>query len=110
MDEDGVPPVTEQAHIGSLKIYFAIFVTLLVLTYLTVQAAFLDLGRMNTIIAMAIAALKATLVILYFMHVKYSSRLTRLVVVAALLWLAILLVVTMSDYLTRGWLQPPTHG
>ncbi|MBI4470548.1 MAG: cytochrome C oxidase subunit IV family protein [Acidobacteria bacterium] len=110
MDELKANPVTEHAHVVSLKIYFAIFGALMLLTYLTVQLAFLDLGRMNTTIALAIAVLKATLVILYFMHVRYSTRLTKLVVVAALLWLAILLALTMADYLTRGWLNPPATG
>ena len=72
-------------------------------TYLTVQAAFLDLGAFNTPIALAIAITKATVVVLYFMHVKYSPRLTRVVVIGSLFWLAILLVMTFSDYATRAW-------
>ena len=72
-------------------------------TYLTVQAAFLDLGAFNTPIALAIAVTKATLVVLYFMHVKYSPRLTRLVVIGSVFWLAILLVMTFGDYVTRVW-------
>ncbi len=63
----------------------------------------IDLGRLNTIVAMAIAVTKAVLVVLFFMHVRYSTRLTKLVVVSAFMWLALLLGVTMIDYLTRGW-------
>jgi cytochrome c oxidase subunit 4 len=72
-------------------------------TALTVWVAFQDLGPLNTPVALAIAITKATLVILYFMHVKYSPRLTKLVVVASVFWLAILLVMTMGDYATRSW-------
>jgi cytochrome c oxidase subunit 4 len=68
-----------------------------------VQIAFLDLGAMNTVAALAIATFKAVLVILFFMHVKYSTRLTWAVVLGGIFWLGILLTLTMSDYLTRGW-------
>jgi cytochrome c oxidase subunit 4 len=89
-------------HIVSRKIYFAIFAALMVLTVVTVLAARQDFGRFNDIIAMGIAVLKATLVILFFMHVRYSSRLTKVVVVAGFFWLAIFVVLTLSDYLTRA--------
>ena len=79
----------------------------MVLTGITVKAAYVNLGSFNIIVALGIAALKAILVILYFMHVRYSPKLTRLVVAAAFLWLLILLVITMSDYLSRGWLLVP---
>ena len=72
-------------------------------TYLTVQIAFFDLGALNTIAAIGIAILKATLVILYFMHVKYSPKLTAAVVVGSVFWFGILIALTMSDYLTRAW-------
>ena len=75
----------------------------MVCTYLTVQMAFLDLGPLNTIVALAIAVFKATLVVLFFMHVKYSTRLTWAVVAGSVFWLGILLVLTLSDYLTRAW-------
>lgn len=85
-------------HIVSPKVYIAIFLALMAGTVLTVAAAGQDFGELNNLIALAIAITKATLVILFFMHVKYSSRLTWLVLGAALVWLVILLGVTMSDY------------
>ena len=91
-------------HVVPRKIYYAIFATLIVLTWVTVQAAFVDLGALNSVIALTIAVVKATLVVLFFMHVRYSSRLTRVVVISGLFWLGILMVLTMGDYLSRGWL------
>ena len=96
--------MTEHDHILPTRVYYLIFATLMLCTYLTVQAAFLDLGPFNTIVAMAIAVLKATLVILFFMHVKYSSRLTWAVIIGAIFFLGILFALTMNDYLTRGWI------
>ena len=90
-------------HIVPIRIYFVIFGLLMLGTYLTVQAAFLDLGVFNTPIALAIAIIKATVVVLYFMHVKYSPRLTKLVIIGSVLWLGILLVMTLGDYVTRSW-------
>jgi cytochrome c oxidase subunit IV len=90
-------------HIVPIRTYFIIFGLLMLGTYLTVQAAFLDLGMFNTPIALAIAITKATVVVLYFMHVKYSPRLTKLVVLGSVFWLAILLVMTLGDYATRVW-------
>lgn len=93
-------------HIVSVKVYITIFLALLVGTVLTVVAAFLDFPwRFNTIIALTIATVKATLVVLYFMHVRYSSRLIWVIVAAALFWMAILFAFTFSDYLTRDWLS-----
>ena len=91
-------------HIVSKKVYYAIFGALLVLTGVTVGAAYVDLQNrvLNLAVALSIAVFKATLVVLYFMHVRYSSRLTQIVVVAGFFWLAIMVVLTMSDYLTRG--------
>jgi cytochrome c oxidase subunit IV len=94
---------TDQHHIVPKKIYYTIFALLMVCTYLTVQIAFLDLGPLNTIGALGIATFKATIVVLFFMHVKYSTRLTWAVVLGSLFWLGILLALTMGDYLTRGW-------
>ncbi len=101
-------------HIVSRKIYFTIFGALMVFTLLTVLAARVDLGRQwNTVVALTIAVIKATLVVLYFMHVRYSSRLTWVIVAAGLFWLGILFVLTMSDYSTRRWderyLDRPTY-
>jgi cytochrome c oxidase subunit 4 len=92
-------------HIVERKTYWLIFGALLVLTLLTIGIANLDLGPLNTFVAIGIAVSKATLVALYFMHVRYSSRLLQLVVVGGLFWLGILFALTMSDYLTRGWVS-----
>jgi cytochrome c oxidase subunit 4 len=90
-------------HIVPIRVYLAIFTALLVLTALTVWVAFIDLGRMNTVVALSIATFKATLVVLYFMHVRYSSNLTKLIVGASIFWFFILIALTLSDYWTRGW-------
>jgi cytochrome c oxidase subunit 4 len=90
-------------HIVPTRIYYLIFGALMVGTYVTVQAAFIDLGALNAVVALAIACAKATLVVLFFMHVKYSTRLTWAVVVGSVFWLGILLALTFSDYLTRAW-------
>ena len=92
-------------HIVPLRIYVTIFLALLVGTALTVWAGFRDFpGQLNVIIALTIAVIKATLVVLYFMHVRYSSRLIWVVFTSALFWLGILFALTLSDYWTRGWL------
>ena len=88
-------------HIVSPKIYAVIFLVLMVGTFLTVFAAGRDFGRMNVVIALGIATIKATLVILFFMHGKYSSRRTKLVIVSGFFWLAIMLGLTIADYSTR---------
>jgi cytochrome c oxidase subunit 4 len=91
-------------HIVSLKIYVVIFLALMVGTALTVWAGLQDFpGQLNVIIALTIAVTKATLVVLYFMHVRYSSRLVWIVFASALFWLAILFALTFSDYWTRDW-------
>jgi len=82
--------------------YVFVLIALLVLTVTTYLAAKVDLGKLNLVVAFAIAAVKSSLVVLYFMHARYSSRLTRVVIGAGLGWLAILLTLTISDYLTRG--------
>jgi cytochrome c oxidase subunit IV len=89
--------------IVSRATYVTIYVILMALTGLTTFVAFFDLGLANPIVALSIAVLKATLVVLFFMHLRYSSRLTWVVWGAALFWLGILLVLTISDYATRGW-------
>ena len=96
-------------HIVSKTVYFLIFGALMVLTVITVAAANFDLGNeaINTSIALAIAVLKAVLVILYFMHVRYSPRLTWVVIAGGFLWLFIMIALTMSDYLTRDWSELP---
>ena len=93
-------------HIVPVRIYLTIFVALLFGTGLTVAAAFVDFPwQFNTIVALTIAVAKATLVVLYFMHVRYSSRLVWLIVAAALFWMGIMFSLTFSDYFTRGWLS-----
>jgi len=94
-------------HILPKRVYYTIFGILMLGTYLTVQIAFFALGRLNTVVALTIAVIKATLVVLFFMHVKYSTRLTWAVVLGSIFWLGIMFVLTMSDYLTRVWL---TYG
>ncbi|MDQ5873521.1 MAG: cytochrome C oxidase subunit IV family protein [Acidobacteriota bacterium] len=91
-------------HVVPRKVYFAVFAALLVLTAITTAVAFVDLGPWNTVVALGIAFLKATLVALFFMHVKYSPRLTQVIVAGGLFWLAILIVLTLSDFMSRGWL------
>jgi cytochrome c oxidase subunit IV len=88
-------------HIVSPGTYLVIILTLMALTGITVMAAFRDLGKFNIVVALAIATIKATLVVLFFMHAKYSPRRTQLVIIAGIFWLAILLFMTMSDYVSR---------
>ncbi|HEX8775877.1 MAG TPA: cytochrome C oxidase subunit IV family protein [Pyrinomonadaceae bacterium] len=93
-------------HIVSKKVYFVIFGALMVGTGLTVLAAFKDMDTMfhgaNTVVALTIAVIKATLVVLYFMHVRYSSRLIWVIVVSGIFWMAIMFALTFSDYSTRA--------
>jgi len=91
-------------HIVPTRTYYLIFGILALCTYLTWQVAVFDLGPLNTIVALIIAVFKATLVVLFFMHVRYSTRLTWAVIVGSVFWLGILLALTLSDYLTRPWL------
>ena len=92
-------------HIVPRTTYLTIFVILIVLTAVTVFVAYLDLGRLNVVAALTIAVVKALLVALYFMHVRYSARLIQVVVFGGVFWLLIMFALTMSDYLTRGWLS-----
>ena len=94
-------------HIVPRKIYFAVFAALLVLTATTTAVSFVDLGPWSSVVALAIAFLKATLVVLFFMHVKYSPRLTQVMIAGGLFWLAIMIALTLSDFMTRGWLSFP---
>lgn len=93
-------------HIVPIRIYVMIFLVLMVGTALTVAAAFVDFPwRLNTIVALTIATVKATFVVLYFMHVRYSTRLVWVIVASALFWMAIMFAFTLSDYFTRDWLS-----
>lgn len=87
--------------------YYAIFTALMALTAATVGLAFVDLGTLNVTVAMGVAVVKAALVVMFFMHVKYSSNLIKLVLLSAIVWLGMLLIITLSDYLTRGWMVVP---
>jgi cytochrome c oxidase subunit IV len=98
--------VAGQSHSTSPVPYFYVFGALMVFTFLTWWVATMDLGWANNAVAMAIAVTKAVLVVLIFMHVRHSTRLTALTALAGVFWLAILIVITMSDYLTRETLFP----
>ena len=88
-------------HIVPPTTYAVIIVTLLCMTAATIAAAYVNLGKFNIVVALGIATLKATLVVLFFMHAKYSPKRTQLVIIAGVFWLGILLVMTLSDYETR---------
>ena len=95
-------------HIVPVRVYILVFLALMVFTAITVFVAYFDLakywGPLNALLALSIAVIKATLVVLYFMHVRYSSRLTQVIVAAGVFWFVILIAFTMADYLTRsGW-------
>ncbi len=94
-------------HIVPRRVYVAVWVALIILTWVTTYVSTLDLGAFNGPVALIIACLKMTLVILFFMHVKYSTRLTWLIVLAAFFWLGILLTLSMNDYLARHFLNYP---
>jgi len=100
------------AHIVSPRTYLAVFAALLALTFVTTEASRYDLGQpdlfgfripLNVLVAFGIATLKASLVVLFFMHVKYGERLVQLVIAAAFVWLFILILITISDYGSRPW-------
>lgn len=90
-------------HVVPVSIYVLVFILLMMGTALTTGVAYVDLGRWNTVVALAIATTKMILVILFFMHVKYSKGLTRIVIVGAFFWLGIMITLTCSDELTRHW-------
>ena len=90
---------------ATLRLYGAVFATLLVLTGVTLWAAYLPLGGLHTPIALLIASLKGLLVVLYFMHVRWSSRLTWVFAAVGFVFLAILVAFTLADYDSRGWLS-----
>jgi len=92
-----------QHHVVSPVVYIVIGASLLVLTGVTVGAAFLELGIFNPIVALLIACVKAVLVVLFFMHVKYSTKLTKLTVFAGLFTFCALISMTLADYMSRAW-------
>jgi cytochrome c oxidase subunit IV len=102
-EHEYAPPHAPHIHVTPMWIYIAVFLALAAGTLLTWWVSTIDLGSMNTPIALLIATIKAVLVILFFMHVIHSTRLTWVVVIASFLWLGVLFVLTFADYLTRVW-------
>jgi cytochrome c oxidase subunit 4 len=94
-------------HIVPKKIYFAVFAALIALTWLTAFVSTVDLGRLNLVVALSIALFKASLVILFFMHMFYANRLTRMVLFSGIYWLILVLLIVMIDIWTRGWMGVP---
>jgi cytochrome c oxidase subunit IV len=92
-------------HVAPKSMYYAVFGALMVGTILTVVVAFFDLGFLNNVVMLGIASAKALLVVLYFMHVRWSTRLTWAVVASGFFFLMILFTLTMADYLSRGWMH-----
>ena len=95
---------TKGHHVAPVSLYLMVFGALMVGTILTVVVARFDLGAMNNIVMLSIACAKALLVILFFMHVRWGTRLTWVVVASGFFWLLIMFTFTMTDYLSRGWL------
>ncbi len=94
-------------HIAPVSTNIYVFLALMVLLFATVGAAYLPLGGLHFLSAMTIATVKAVLILMYFMHVKFSHRLTATICAASFLWLGIMIALTLSDYLSRGWLDIP---
>jgi cytochrome c oxidase subunit 4 len=105
LDEDDFDRKDPEAihHIVTPKTYLAVWITLLAATALTTGAAFIDLKEFNPVLALAIACFKAVLVILFFMHVYFSSRLMKLTVAAGFFTFIVLITMTLSDYMSRSW-------
>jgi cytochrome c oxidase subunit 4 len=102
-ESHGTPGTSDHGHhVAPISLYIVIFLALMIGTFLTVFVAKFDLGPMNNIVMLTVACAKALLVILYFMHVRWSSRLTWVVAASGFFWLLILFTLTMADYLTRG--------
>jgi cytochrome c oxidase subunit IV len=95
--------MSQSQHIVPLKLYVGVFLALLALTALTTGVAYIDLGPYNTVAALVIAVVKMSLVVLFFMHLWYSNNLTRLVIVSSVFWLALLVMFSLADVLTRHW-------
>jgi cytochrome c oxidase subunit IV len=92
-------------HVAPKSLYYLIFGALMIGTALTVGAAFVDMGALNNVVMLAIACTKALLVILFFMHVRWSSRLTWVIAASGFVWLLIMFGFTLADYMSRGWIQ-----
>jgi cytochrome c oxidase subunit 4 len=94
-------------HVDSVKTYVFVLLSLLAATIATTAVAYVDLGPFSVVVALVIACTKMLLVALFFMHIRHSTKLTRLVVMGGLMWLMILLLLTLTDYATRGILGVP---
>ncbi len=94
-------------HIDSVKAYVGVFIALIILTFTTVYVSEIDLGELHVVVALVIAFIKASLVAWIFMGVRHSTHMTRLFVVAGLLWLSIMMLITIGDYATRPWDYTP---
>ena len=96
-------PTHTEFHVVSPKVYLLVGTALLILTFSTAAISYVDLGVFNAVVALAIACLKMSLVVLFFMHVKYSSKLTKLTVAAGFFTFLVLITMTMTDYISRAW-------
>ncbi len=94
-------------HIESVRNYVLVLIALMILTAATVAAAFVDMGAMNEVVGLGIATAKALLVLMFFMHLRHSLGLVKIVAGSAVFWLAVLIILTMSDFATRGILGVP---
>lgn len=94
-------------HIVPVRVYVAVFLTLIAMTWVTAWVSTVDLGHLNIFVALSIAIFKASLVILFFMHVKYGTKLTKMIVLAGIYWLILLLFIVMIDLWTRTWMGVP---
>lgn len=103
MTEKVDPEHQEEVHVVKPAFYVIIFGSLLLLTALTTGMSYVDMGVFNAVVALAIACLKASLVVLFFMHLHYSSRLLKLTVAAGLFTFCLLISLTMTDYISRAW-------
>jgi cytochrome c oxidase subunit 4 len=99
----------EYTHIVPAKLYVAIWALLMALTLTTVLVSFLELGPLNIVAALLIATIKGSLVVLFFMHLRYNPKLTMVAVAASLFWLFIMFSLTMTDYLSRSWVTYAGH-
>ncbi|RMD85934.1 MAG: caa(3)-type oxidase subunit IV [Candidatus Dadabacteria bacterium] len=96
-------------HIEPVRNYVLVLIALLILTVATVYAAFIDMGVLNEVVGLGIATTKAILVAMFFMHLRHSVGLTKIIAASGAFWLAVLILLAMSDYATRGMLGVPGH-
>ena len=101
--------MSAQVHVVPVWVYVTVFLCLMVLTAATTGVAYIDLGAFNTLVALTIAVIKMSLVVVFFMHVRHATALTRLVIAAGFLWLLLLMAFTLTDVATRR-IPPPPEG